>query len=127
MTTEQIRKSITVTDFNLSETGICIKYTTTPSDDATRFEKTLSMPPLQSIIELEKIGSINKFEGNPYIRIFWDSPKGTPLDAYWEQFCTVFTLCQYEAITLVVRHEYEKHLLSDINLLELDKALEALK
>lgn len=126
MTTTQIRKNITVTDFNISEAGIFIRYTNKQSD-AARFEKTINLTPIQSMIELEGIGSINKFEGNPYIRIFWDSPKGVPLDAYWDQFCVTFTLSQYEAIALVVRHEYEKSLEKDMNLLEREKALGSLR
>ena len=126
MTTDQIRKNVTVNKFHVSTDGIFITYINKPIGIAT-YELTLNLNKFQSAIALERIGSINKFEANPHLRIWWDSPKGAALDAYWEQFCTTFTLSQYEAITLVVRHEYEQSLQSDMNLLEIDKALEALR
>jgi hypothetical protein len=125
MTTEQIRKNITVTDFRILNNGIYIDYWNKPLNVAN-FQKTLNLTPIQAITELEKIGSIKRFDANP-MRIWWDSPKGAACDARWEQFCTTFILSQYEAITLVVRHEYEQSLKSDMNLLELDKTLEALR
>jgi len=125
MTTDQIRKNITVTVFRINDIGICIDYWSKPLN-AANFQRTLQLTPVQSLTELERIGSIKRFNTNP-IRVWWDSPKGTPLEATWELFLTTFYLSQYEAITLVVRHEYEQSLQSDINLLELDKALEALK
>lgn len=126
MTTEQLRKRITVTRFRLSDTGIYITYTNTHAAISTH-EKTLNLNKFQSVTELERIGSITKSEANPHVRVWWDSIKGAPLEAYWEQFVHHFILSQYEALTIVIRHEYEKSLESDMDLLEIDKALEALK
>lgn len=125
MTTEQIRKNITVTGFRINDIGICIDYWSKPLHTAN-FQRNLQLTPVQSLTELEKIGSINRFTANP-IRVWWDSPKGTPLEATWELFLTTFYLSQYEALTLIVRHEYEQSLKNDMHLLEMDKALEALK
>lgn len=125
MTTEQLRKNITVKGFSLSRIGIYITYTCKPSN-SKHYERTLNLDPVPSLTSLEQIGAIKKFEANP-LKIWWDSIKGTPLVADWPVFVQYFIFSQYEAITLVVRHEYEQSLKSDMNLLEIDKTLEALK
>ncbi len=123
MTTEQIRKNIKVAGYSISQIGIYITYF---SGDNLNFHKTLDLPPLQAITALKAIGSIDKIETNP-TRIYWESPKGASCDAEWELFCNTFTLSQYEAITLVLRHEYEESLKNDMNLFEIDEALRAIK
>lgn len=125
MTTEQIRKTLTVHRYVISEIGIYITYAIKETDRLTS-EHVLSLTPVLSLSALVSIGSINRFEANP-IKIWWETPKGTPLESAWGQFYTNFTLSQYEALTLAVRHEYEKSLANDMNLLEIDKALEALQ
>lgn len=72
MTTEQIRKNITVMGFSLSKIGIYITYVNKPAYLPNE-SKTIDLNPLQSIISLERIGSIDKFEANP-IKIFWQTP-----------------------------------------------------
>jgi hypothetical protein len=125
MTTEQIRKRITVTRFDILDTGIFILYLD-KSEPPGKDNKVLRLAPIESIIALRSIGSINKFEANP-IMVWWDTPKGTSVSGTWYDLCATFVLSQYEAITLVVLHLYEESLKSDINLLEMDKALEALR
>lgn len=125
MTTEQIRKNVIVMGFSISQIGIYITYTYKLAD-FTNDERTLALDPLPSIIELERIGSIRKFDTNPLV-VYWDSPKGAACHGSWELFHPWFVLSQYEAISLVVRREYEQSLKSDMNLLEIDKTLEALK
>jgi hypothetical protein len=124
MTTDQIRKNITVMGFVLIETGIYISYVN--SCYSKNKVRNLNLSPNESLASLKQIGAIDEFEANP-INIFWESPKGTAIQCKWEEFWTTFTFSQYEAITLVVRHEYEQYLQSDLTLLEMDKALEALK
>ncbi len=125
MTTEQIRKQIHITSYFIGRRGVVIAY----SSDQTNSHipnKHYTHPPLQTLQALERIGSITKFDANP-IRVWWETPKGTSIDCGWDEFHSTFTLSQYEAITLVVRHEYEQSLKNDMNLLEIDKTLEALK
>lgn len=125
MTTEQIRKSIHVNYYGISDTGIFITYTTTKSSE-TYSPEHVKLSPIQTLQQLERIGSITKFDANP-IKVWWETPKGTSIECGWDEFHATFTLSQYEAITLVVRHEYEQSLKGDMDLLEIDKALEALK
>jgi len=123
MTTEYIRKNIKVMGYSISNIGIYITYF---FGDNLNLTRTIDLPPLQAIIALERLGAISRFEVNP-TRIWWDSPKGAPMDAPWEIFCETFTFSQYEAISIAVRHEYEKSLDADRSILELVKALEALR
>ncbi len=125
MATEEIRKKVTVIGFSLTKIGIYITYTSKTANLPNE-EKVIDLDPLQSLVALERIGSIDKLEANP-ITIWWESPKGTALKCNWEQFFPTFILSQYEAIQIAVRHEYEQSLKSDMNLLEIDKALEALQ
>lgn len=125
MTTEQIRKSVKVCGYSLSVLGIYITYQswfTNSSPEVQHYQ----LDPLQSVIALERIGAISKFEVNP-IRVWWDTAKGTPVNGVWTDFRSTFVLSQFDAISLIVRHEYEKSLEGDMHLLEIDAALEALK
>ncbi len=123
MTTEQIRKSVKVCGHSLSGIGIYITYQNClVNSEAQHYQ----LDPLQSVIALERIGAISKFEVNP-IRVWWDTAKGTPVNGVWTDFRSTFVLSQFDAISLIVRHEYEKSLEGDMHLLEIDAALEALK
>lgn len=126
MTTEQIRKNISVNTYFIVNAGLLITYFTDPQYKLADSCNTYSLPPIQTLQLLEKIGSIKKFEADP-IRVWWDTVKGTAVHGSWEVFCNHFVLSQYEALNLIIRHEYEQSLKSDMNLLEMDKALEALK
>lgn len=125
MTTEQIRKSIHVKYYGLSDTGIFITYFRESRPDENT-PKAYKLNPVQTLQVLERIGSITKFDVNP-IKVWWETPKGTSVQCGWDEFHSTFTLSQYEAITLVVRHEYDLSLKSDMNMLEIDKALESLR
>ncbi len=96
--------------YSISAIGIYITYEetfTNPVADNKHYE----LNPLDSIIELIDMGAIDS----------------DLLSKSWEEIHKTYKLSQYDAICLVVRHEYKKSLENDMNLLEIDKALEALQ
>jgi len=125
MTTDQIKKQVSVNIYTISDTGLFITYHINKTAETHSIEH-YRLSPIQTLHQLERIGSIRRFEVNP-IKVYWESIKGAAVESDWEQFHQLFTLSQHEALSLVIRHEYEKSLESDMNLLEIDKALEALK
>jgi hypothetical protein len=45
----------------------------------------------------------------------------------WPWFVRNYKICQWEALAIAIRHEEEKELTNDMNMLELDSAINALK
>lgn len=121
MTTEQLRKQIHVLEYDLSEEGIKISYVryTDALELGTKY--VLLIKPKKAARRLSDIGSIDSYKEDAF-HLFW---KGNHYS--WEMFVHEFTLSQWEALTLVIRYEYEKELKNDVNLLEMDKTIEALR
>lgn len=116
MTTEQLRKEIKVVSYGIFDTGIYIGYTCKGGT------KHIALDPEESARQLSAIGSIDSYRTDIVFSINMDG-----LDFNWTTFLINFKLSQWEALTLAIRYEAEKELENDANLLEMDKAIEALK
>lgn len=119
MTTEALRKVIKVTDWSLSETGLTISYLREGHQPQLLH---LILSPSEAGEELLKMGLIDKVHTEFVFSIEWDG-----MDANWATFILNYKFCQWEAISMAIRHEEEKELSKDMNLLELDAAIAALK
>jgi hypothetical protein len=121
MTTEQLRKEITVSHWNINIEGISIRYYKNSESDPI----WLKLTPEESARELCAIGSIDEVsEGGIFNNLMLR--EGT-VSRNWNGFIKEFKLCQWEALTLAIRHEMNLETEKDVNLLEMDKAIEALK
>lgn len=120
MTTEQLRKEITVNYYHITNAGIYVVYFYALKNEI----RYLHLNPEECARQLSAIGSIDSWESQPF-RIFSSEWGDDPQD--WITFAKTFKLSQWEALTLAIRHEYEKELEKDANLLEIDTAIEALK
>lgn len=122
MTTEQLRKEITVSSYRLHDEGIYIGYSR--KNDT----KHLTLNPEECAFQLSAIGSIESWSnGELGLQLQWEDVLNRSVTWSWNVFCLSFKLSQWEALTLAIRHEAEKELEKDSNLLEMDKAIEALK
>jgi hypothetical protein len=118
MTTEALRKAIKVTDWKLSENGLTISY---ERDNHNPKSLHLVLSPKETIKELSIVGSIeqvNEFD----LMALWCS-----CWYYWPQIPISYKMCQWEALSIAIRHEEEKELANDMNMLELDSAIQALR
>ena len=107
MTTEQIRKAVEVKDFSVKSHGIYVSYLKWNENSEAMECNTIRLSPEESINELNAIGATEC--------------------KYWHLLYRGYIFSQWEALTLVIRHEYRKSLDTDMNMLEMDKAIEALK
>lgn len=122
MTTEQLRKEITVYSYGIYDKGIYIGYTRKGDT------KHLTLDPEECARQLSAIGSIESWSnGELGLQLRWEEVINRSVTWGWNVFYLSFKLSQWEALTLAIRHEYEKELEKDANLLELDTAIEALK
>lgn len=115
MTIEQLRKQISVTHWEIDQRGMRIDY----MYNDTRV--CLLVPPKECAIKLSTIGSIDSWEAEVFLLNYENQ------QLHWLAFVNTFKLSQWEALTLVIRHEYEKELEKDTNLLEMDSTIKALK
>jgi hypothetical protein len=121
MTTEALRKVIKVTYWMLGEKGISISY---EREDSTPSSLHLILSPADSVRELTVIGSIDSAEYYGGNNIVINYNEGS---CRWEGFLGIFKLCQFEALQIAILHEAMKDLDNDIDMLEMDSALNALK
>lgn len=124
MTTEEIRKVIIVRNWVLTPHGLSIDYDRT---DEKGLSSSLFLSPEKTLKELSIVGSVEDYilEGN---NKEWPS-KAFMNDEWYSfpQLIGIYRMCQWEALSIVIRHEEEKELANDMNMLELDAALNALK
>jgi hypothetical protein len=125
MTTEQLIKQIHVLEYNLNDKGIKIEYVRYTDADELGTKKTLWLNAEESARQLSAIGSIDSWEAQPFIIYTETINDSAPLD--WIMFSSFFVFSQYEALTLAIRHEMEKEIEKDSNLIEMNKTIEALK
>jgi hypothetical protein len=118
MTTEQLRKVIKVTDWNLNSTGLTVSY---EREDHAPKSLHLILSPQETLKELSIVGSIEEVN-EPGLMAFWRS-----CWYYWPQIILNYKLGQWEALLIAIRHESAKELNNDVAMLEMDSAIEALK
>lgn len=119
MTTEQLRKLIKVTDWSLHENGLTISYL---RDDSHPKDLHLILDKVDTARELSIVGSIDEVSVIDVIVI--------KIDGNWHTFTEmieVYKMCQWEALAIAIRHEATKELTNDMNMLELNSAIDALK
>jgi hypothetical protein len=123
MTTEQLRKVVKVTDWNLNETGLIISY---EREDHTPKLLHLILSPDETLMALSKVGSVDDY-------LLADNNNVNSLaevNEIWYTFkhlVTFYVMCQWEALSIAIRHEAERELVKDTNMLEIDNMLDALK
>jgi hypothetical protein len=107
MTTEQIRKNIHVAGYGLYDLGLKVSYTWYSTRNEKGEERTLILVRPEALEELNAMGEVNTND--------------------WEWIADNYNLSQWDALNLVIRHEYRQSVKSDTSMLEIDKALEELK
>jgi hypothetical protein len=121
MTTEEIRKVIIVRNWVLTHKGLSISYERT---DAMPFIKsTLFLSPEATIRALYVLACIDEF-------IFDNDEWVIEINGAsftWDSFVINYKTCQWESLQIAINHEAEKELANDMNMLELDAAIDALK
>lgn len=91
MTTDQIRKSVKVTDYFKNHTGIYIRYQWNDTTIGKSESKMLSLTPEDSIKYLKTIGEVDDLE-------LWQ----------WEDFISEYKISQWDALNIVIRHEFKR-------------------
>lgn len=118
MTTEALRKVIKVTYWMIGEKGLSISY---ERSDLIPVARHLILPPVDVLRELSVVGSIDKIGAMDMtiacINGIWNT---------YQEMILVYKMCQWEALSIVIRHEEEKELANDMNILEMDAAIAAL-
>lgn len=117
MTTENLRKTMHVTSWSLTENGLTLSYT---RQDFSPKTLHLVMTPEQTLRELNVIGDLDNISD--------DCTRGS-IDGVWyvySDLVKVYQMCQWEALTIAIKHEAENDLMKDIKLLEMDEAIRAI-
>ncbi len=121
MTTEALRKVITVRNWVLTHKGLSVSYERTDAMPYKEFhwilspEGTLRALYTQSCIDFYSLVDdewIVEMNGASYT---------------WDNFAANYRTCQWEALQIAINHEASKELDKDMNMLELDAAINALK
>lgn len=115
MTTEQLRKEIMVTNWHIGINGLSLEYW------QNDIKTSIFYPPGRSVRLLNIIGSIDSCSEDGTILIY----NGTQM--HWISFIGCFTFSQWEALTLVIRHELEKETEKEIDNSDIGKAIDKLK
>lgn len=119
MTTEALRKVIMVTTWSLTKEGLTISYVRedhTPKSLHLILNRMETVRELYAIGNIEEIGTVDLSFGK--------------LNGHWHAFDMLineYKMCQWEALSIAIRHEEEKELSKDMNMLEIDSAINALK
>ncbi len=121
MTIEALRKVIMVTTWSLTKDGLTISYV---REDHNPKSLHLILAPAEATRELTVIGTIDSAEYYGEDKVIINYNDGS---CVWDGFIGIYKLCQWEALSIAIRHEAEKELANDVNILELDSALDALK
>ncbi len=116
MTIEQIRKDVKVLHYYITQTGVYITYWKWNKETDHWDEKTYSKNTDDAVDELISAG------------VFEETDKNM-LSDYFKGLDTMATptLSQWDALHLVIRHEYAKSIEQDTSMLIIDHAVEALK
>lgn len=109
MTTEQLRKVIKVTDWNLNEPGLTISY---EREDHSPASLHLILSPDETIMALSKMGSVDDYllADNKNVNSMAE------VDDKWytfKQLVAFYQMCQWEALSIAIRHEAGQELEHD--------------
>jgi hypothetical protein len=118
MTTETLRKNMAVTSWSLTANGLTISYT---REDKTPQIRHLILTPLETLNELYMVGSVEDKNEQSIMGM---------MDGCWYHFANLvksYKMCQWEALSIAIRHEEEKNLEDDLNMLELNAFIDAMK
>jgi hypothetical protein len=124
MTTEQLRKEIMVSTWSLTKDGLIISYV---REDHTPKALHLILTLEEAANELSFVGDIDEYIPSKN-NVNW--PSEFSIDGAWyimEKLPTIYKVCQWEALSIAIRHEAGKELQKDVNLLEIDSILNALR
>jgi len=115
MTTDKLRRLIEVTNYHFKDDGILIRYW---------FLNESFVLQLNIISSLEHLTATNLLDDYNGVTLLGNAD-GTWIT--WEELISNNKLSQWDALNIAIRYEEEKQILKDSNLLEMDKAIEALK
>jgi len=115
MTTDKLRRLIDVSVYYFTPQGIEINY---------GFNKERFFLKLNVLNSLEHLTATNLLDDYSGVTLLGNAD-GTWLT--WDELISNNKLSQWDALNIVIRYENEKYILQDTNLLEMDKAIEALK
>lgn len=115
MTTEQIRKKIKVDNWRFDQAGIYISYTYFNSKKNIWVSTGLELGKEEVCQELSKLGEINYYGEND---IEWENDRWD-----WYAFSEEWIFSQWDALNLVIRHEYNKSVEEDVNNGDIGKAV----
>lgn len=118
MTTEALRKVIKVTYWELTANGLTIRYERTEQQPIFT---SIFLPPAKALKELWISGGLDDYNGISCMGL---------LDGNWYDYnllVALYQMCQWECLSIIIRYEAEKDLANDIDMLELDSAINALK
>jgi len=120
MTTELSRKVVTVTNWSLNHKGMTVSYERTDG----KLPKTLHLilSPVETARYLYSMACIDGYKDTTELMIQNDG-----VSYSWGNFALNYKTCQWEALQIAIWHEAEKELENNINMLELDSAINALK
>ena len=114
MTTESLRKVIRVTHWMIGEKGIAISY---DREDLKPIQRHLVLTPLESVKALSIIGSIEQRPANDLMAMIQIKSSN------FQELSSWYKLCQWEALNIVIRHEYENELEKDLGIINIENAI----
>jgi len=121
MTTETLRKAVIVRNWKLNHKGMTVSYERT--DSYTLKELHLILSPEETARKLYTLACIDGFHFDGAELVIEDNGASYS----WDNFALNYKTCQWEALNIAINHEAGKELDNDMNILELDSALKALR
>jgi hypothetical protein len=107
-----------VTNWEIRLDGIIIIYNRNKAPYVHVYDK-----PEECANALRSISSIDEYVHDDRGLILKNDDK----EYGWAAYVEKCGLCQWEALSLAILHEAEKDLYADVNLMEIDKAIEAIR
>jgi len=115
MTIEQIRKNIHVAGYGIHDNGLRVVYDWFENREDAAEGRELILLKNDALKELNSIGEIN-YWGDALLEY---NGKLMP----WNEFADTWTFSQWDALTLVIRHEYNKVVEQEIENGDIGKAI----
>ena len=126
MTTEQLRKEIEVANWHINYAGISITYYRTYENKTNPIAIDIKLDPEECARRLSAIGSIDSWcDYDGQIEIYWEQDSFMKREMF-NVFSSFFKLCQWEALTLAIRHELEKETEKEIDNGDIGKSIDSI-